>query len=247
MPGGTLPTNIIAGSTGHIGDHNELHQILTDFEAGEVWVPAGYRSGGIASRPSPGRAGFVYRSVDEGPNGQLYLDTGSAWIRVSDAFYNEVFDLRQGTRNIKGLQLPVARVGLNNNIAVPTSSLSWTVIQWENDSGANFADNDSLWDAGQAGRFTASRDGFWWIGAYIRWAADTDGQRHIRVQKNNNVVLGRDSRPAAAEIEHQTLGSMLIELETGDYVQVEVSHNAGNSLDVHNNSVAWFAYHSGEF
>lgn len=46
-------------------------------------VAASYDAGTIGSRPTAGKSGRFYRSTDETPN-QLYLDTGAAWINVSD-------------------------------------------------------------------------------------------------------------------------------------------------------------------
>lgn len=76
-----LPTGLVAGASGHVSYHNEIHRILTHI-SDTTFVGAGMLQGTFAARPAAGVAHRLYYATD---SGVLYYDTGAAWVDIATA------------------------------------------------------------------------------------------------------------------------------------------------------------------
>lgn len=238
-----LPLVITPGVTvGHIEDHEEIHDILSDVELADLWVVTRYLATVIGSRGAAGRAGSLHFATDVGDNGSLSLDTGSGWLDLYRLMPNAIWNLLSGSAqdNISGMKVPCCRVGKTGAQSIPDDS-AWHALLWDDESGGNHFNNEgtSMHSiTSNTSRFIATREGAYAVQAYVSWDTDATGRRHIRVQKNNGAILTRDSRDAApGGDDHQSIVGF-VEMEIGDYLQIEVLQNAGNALNVQQASVA---------
>lgn len=73
----TLPLAITAGDPGHIGDHEELHDLVDHIAS--PFIAGAIATDTYANRPAAGTAGRWYVATD---TGEVFVDTGSAWITI---------------------------------------------------------------------------------------------------------------------------------------------------------------------
>lgn len=253
----SLPTSITAGAVGHLNDHEEIHQIVDDVFPSGGAAPADanlfrmMRYARQAATPSAGRLGSLFQDTDvpalaPGALGRLLLDDGTAYRALYLLLGDAIFDLRldSANANISGFRNPSARVSRTTTQSIATGFGSYTALIWDVETGADAHDNDNLWAAGNPSRLTATRDGFYLVGAYVAWAAGT-GQKSMRIQKNNAKVLARQDSENTNGEDHNTL-TTYIELEVGDYVQAEVAHDGGANRTVQTDSAFWMAWQGDE-
>lgn len=85
-------------------------------------------------------------------------------------------------------------------------------------------------------RITIPLDGVYLVGANIRWASNSAGDRLIGIRINGANFLCADSRRPAATAGRTTdqCCSTIWEFTTGDYIEVLVLQDSGGNLDVLN-------------
>ena len=248
-----LPLVISSGDPGHLGDHEEIHDILQNVEISDLWTVARFLTDILANRGAAGVEGSLFLSNNEGASGSLSVDTGSSWEEIWKLMPNAIFSLlTQGSPadNIGKWHVPACIVGKSGAQAIASSALtSETNVSWDDESGANHINNEGTnlhSITSNTGRFFATRDGIWNIGAFIKWEASAAGDRNITLEKNSTKVLARDEREATGGADNMVLGGALVELEQGDYVRIQVSQNSGGDLNVEASSYAWFNFVSDE-
>lgn len=102
-------------------------------------------------------------------------------------------------------------------------------------------DNFGGWSSGTNTRYTAKQSGLYFISGTTSWTegASPTGYRvcRLRVNGDNSQVYGGNSFQTAAggaNNECTTVVASLIQLNAGDYVELQFSHNQGSSLTLDN-------------
>lgn len=77
-----------------------------------------------------------------------------------------------------------------------------------------------------------NRTGEVWFLAIVhaRWGANANGQRQIRIMRNNVDIVGQDSRTAAGTTASAATVTARVLLTPGDYLHVEAWQNSGVAL-----------------
>jgi len=82
-------------------------------------------------------------------------------------------------------------------------------------------------------RLTAPVDGLYLVNASTRWESDLDGIRQLSIQGEiggSTIQLGSSDVPSTG-FTNQTV-STVVQLSAGDYVEIEVRHDSGGSLNL---------------
>jgi hypothetical protein len=223
-----LPLVISAGDAGHIGDHEELHALVAD--AVTPFVLALSAQDVFANRPAAGVQGRFYHATD---TQQLFFDTGSGWESITEYLGDFNLNFLSSAATISGFRIPACRVGRTTARTIVTGTTFSSGIGWDNEAGGQFYDNDALHSITvTTDRLTASREGVWQVGAQIRWDTNGTGQRGIRIRKfPDDVNVRKEDRAASSGEDYQGIISD-VELESGDWCEIQVFQTSGGNLDI---------------
>ena len=102
--------------------------------------------------------------------------------------------------------------------------------------------------ASNTSRITSVVSGMYFVGGCARFAANATGSRSILVRKNgsSNIAFHRE-QALATGVAVVTI-STFIDLDVGDYIELEATQDSGGNLDVDSTAdyspVFWAAWHS---
>lgn len=88
--------------------------------------------------------------------------------------------------------------------------------------------------ASNTGRLTAVVTGYYLVTCQIRWGYDVDGKRQMSIKNQAGTVLLNDVRPplTPTNIRTDQSGSVLVQLDAGEYVTCHGTQTAGGNLDL---------------
>jgi len=119
------------------------------------------------------------------------------------------------------------RVYNNANISINTATDTYIDFNSERFDNSDMHDNVT-----NSSRLTCKNAGKYLIIATIRFVANADGVRYVRIVKNRaNVIAGVTQSATPADTCEITV-STLIDLAVNDYVEVRVQQTSGGALDV---------------
>jgi len=125
--------------------------------------------------------------------------------------------------------IPAVHVTTANDQIIPDNTsipLSFTIERYDT---ASMHSNPIL---GSPSRLTASVTGIYDVTAGIAWEGDADGTRGITLRRNGATPLAGEAIPAGGTAPVEQMLSTVVRLQSGDYVEVVVIHNAGGDLAV---------------
>jgi len=113
---------------------------------------------------------------------------------------------------------------------IPDST--FTILNWDTED----EDNDLIWNAGSAARFTPDTEGLYLFLATISWETTASSSTAViaQIQRNNQEVLGEDRRKHAmgySSTKHQVFGIGYFNGST-DYVHIKLYQDSGGDLDI---------------
>ncbi len=122
-------------------------------------------------------------------------------------------------------------VRVTHSAAQDVDDTTVTILSWDTD----IYDTDNFHDTStNNNRITipTGLDGYYLVGAVVRYSGNTDGARDIRIEKNGTRVwLGQTTYPSTttgAEVST----SVVLYLAAGDYIEVAVWQNSGSTLKI---------------
>jgi hypothetical protein len=152
-------------------------------------------------------------------NSQVWLDTdGQDWIAI-------------GAVAGLGGQVPSCKVYRTADLNVATGS-TWTTVAWQT---VDF-DPYGMWNSGTG--VYARITGRYLIEHQAQWTANATSYRGSRVMLNGATPLNlcQTDSTGTALFSHQ--GSVIVNLVSGDYVQMQVRQNSGGTLALNSTSIS---------
>lgn len=231
----TLPLVISAGDAGHIGDHEEIHGVLVDVVAPEVFSMARYYQDTLANIPSAGRAGSIFVATD---TGETFIDNGSSWVSLSALLNDFDVSVMPSGASIATFKAPICRVRKSTNQSV--ANATGATLTFDGTSGEEF---DPAGLLATTTRFTAARDGHYLAACNIIWASNSTGWREIRVLKNGTTQMDLVTQNASGSPDYQN-SITPVHLGVGDYIEFQGYQTSGGTLDVLAGTVGSLWFHS---
>ena len=124
----TLPLIINPGDSGHLGDHEEVHGLLVN--AVSPFSVALDASGTLAARPAAGVAGRYYYATDIG---QIFRDTGSAWLEWWEMLNTFDVNILSTSPTVTDITKPACRV--SKSVAQTLTSGNILPITFDTEAG----------------------------------------------------------------------------------------------------------------
>lgn len=119
-----------------------------------------------------------------------------------------------------------ARVYSSSGIQIPTGvdyMIGFDAERW---------DTDSMWSSSDKGKLIISTSGYYLVEASIKFAANSTGNRGLKIRKNSgNTAIAGQFSPTAAGNSHFMSVSTLYNFSPGDYVTISLYQNSGSNLE----------------
>jgi hypothetical protein len=204
----TLDDTISAGQSGHIGDHEQIADVLGTFGSPFSRVALDGQ-GTLAARPAAGVQGRYYYATDVG---FLYRDTGAAWVAFASTG-------RKACKVVKATStVPDAGAIIHFDgpaVFDPLVMHSATVNETRLTVPAGYA---GLWD------FTGQ----------VEWQGYPTGWRGARIRVNGATDVGIVLLPCS-DSAHTFVAQVIaqdVPLSAGDFVEIFAYQDTGASLNL---------------
>jgi hypothetical protein len=176
-------------------------------------------------------------AIDEqGTPTMLYGFLNDIAVTGADHDYNEAIHCRvRGavTQSFSGFNAPSVH-STNSAAFTHNSTGNWLAITWDEDQ----FDRGEMHDTGSNTElFVARRPGTYQVNAAVAWTANVTGERRIRLLKNGlNIQRQIEDHKPSAGASTLTINHLaaIVEMDTGDTLEVEGWQNSGGNLDVTN-------------
>lgn len=138
---------------------------------------------------------------------------------------------------------PSVRVSNNANITL-TSGVS-TALTFNTERFDRWGMHST---SSNTSRITATVAGMYHVGGCARFAANSTGSRSLLIRLNGTSIIAFHREQSLASGVTVVAISTLIDLDVGDYVELEATQDSGGNLDVDSTSsyspTFWAAWHS---
>lgn len=124
---------------------------------------------------------------------------------------------------------PTVRAFNSANIAV--GSASWTSLTFDSEAFDNATMHST---SSNTSRLTSTVSGIYLVGATVHFAANATGTRQLRLYQNGATVVARNATSSTLSGSVVTVLEItaLVNLPSGNYVEVQAYQDSGGSLNV---------------
>lgn len=135
-----------------------------------------------------------------------------------------------------------ALLQLSSNVTIPHNK--YTTINFD----TVIYNNSEFWDTTNTSRLVIPKGvSKVKVSANTLWVSNATGQRMLRILKNGTYSLGLPyTRDVAISTSPSNVTSAIIPVKEGDYFELEVFQDSGNSLDLRTDPYTWFSIEATE-